>query len=169
VGLVADRRAEDLGHDLDGRRRDSQAGRHGVELGPQAALEGRGLLQADDDLGELLSSLEELDGVGANGAGLAVERIKKDLLPWVMERIKSGEPLEPPSRLAMATRIFEIFVGALTRAQYDMLLAKKEIFSAEERNAFVKLAEALKIVPAGAPATAPAAKDSAAGPGQAKK
>jgi hypothetical protein len=81
-------------------------------------------------------------------ARLALERIKRELLPWVTERLKSGESLEPPLELAKVTRIFKLFVGALTRAQYDRLLGQKDDFNPEERTAFMKLAEAFNIVPA---------------------
>lgn len=82
-------------------------------------------------------------------AFLAVSKIKKDLLPWAIERVKEGQPLQPPAELDKVVHIFTLFVGALTPQQFDEFMSKDVPFNAEERTAFVKLADDLKLVPKG--------------------
>ncbi len=95
-------------------------------------------------------------------AYLAIGHIKKDLLPWAIEQIRAGQPLTPPTTLAQRTRLFQLFLGALSRQQYDDLLVGENPFNKEERQAFVKLAETFNLVPP--PVQGPAAKDQK-GPG----
>jgi hypothetical protein len=103
-------------------------------------------------------------------AYLAIEHIKKELLPWAIERIKEGQPLEPPTTLAKPTKIFHLFVGALSRQQYDELVNGDVAFNPAEKQAFVKLAETFKLVPsASKDATTKTNKEPGTGSGQAQK
>lgn len=80
-------------------------------------------------------------------AYLALEHIKKELLPWAMERLRAGQPLALPITLAKPTKIFHLFVGALSRQQYDELVNGDVAFNPAEKEAFVKLAETFNLVP----------------------
>ncbi len=82
---------------------------------------------------------------------LAVMRIKRDLLPWAIEQLRTGTMTNPPVELAVPTKIFRLFVGALQKEQYADFVTKDEPFTAEERVAFGRLAEFLKLAPAGVP------------------
>jgi hypothetical protein len=97
---------------------------------------------------------------------IAIEHIQKELLPWAIEQIRTGQPLNPPVTLAKPARMFQLFAGALTRPEYDDLLAGDVPFNAEEREAFVKLAETFNLVPP--PVQTPTAK-SEKGAGQPQK
>ena len=88
-------------------------------------------------------------------AYLAIAHIKKEVLPWAIDCIKEGKLLAPPTTLDKPIRIFNLFVGALSRQQYDDLLVGDVPFDQAEKDAFVKLAETFKLVP-------PASKDAAA-------
>jgi hypothetical protein len=79
-----------------------------------------------------------------------VSKIKEELLPWAAALVKENQPLQPPPELEKVVRIFTLFVGALTAAQFDEFMAKDVPFDAEERKVFIKLAEAFKLVPKGA-------------------
>jgi len=83
-------------------------------------------------------------------AYLAVSRIREELLPWAAARVKEDQPLQPPPELEKVARIFTLFVGALTPAQFDEFMTKDVPFNIEERKIFVKLAEAFKVMPRGA-------------------
>jgi hypothetical protein len=77
----------------------------------------------------------------------ALDEIRKTVLPWGVARLKAGQPLDPTSDLPQPTRIFQLLLRAMTRAQYDDLVARDEPFSADERRAFIGIAEALGVVP----------------------
>jgi hypothetical protein len=100
-------------------------------------------------------------------AYLAVTKIKKDLLPWAAARVKENQPLQPPPELEKVARIFTLFVGALTAAQFDEFMTKDVPFDAEERKVFVRLAEAFKVVPKGAASGTAAADPSTSSGGAA--
>ena len=87
-------------------------------------------------------------------AYLAIDQIKKNLLPWAMECIKASKPLTPPITLAKPVRIFHLFVGALSHQQYEDLLVGDVPFDQAEKDAFVKLAETFNLVPPPVPSTA---------------
>ena len=88
---------------------------------------------------------------------LAIARIKQDLLPWAIERLRSAQPLDPPTEMATTMKIFKLFVTALPREQYDELVTKSGPLTPAERTAFAKLAEHLKLAPEGAAAPPPMA------------
>jgi hypothetical protein len=78
---------------------------------------------------------------------LALERIKRDLLPWAIEQIKAGQPLTPPISLATPTRIFKLLLGSISPQVYYDLISVDVAFNTDEREAFVKLAETFNLVP----------------------
>jgi len=80
-------------------------------------------------------------------AGIALVQIKEKLLPWLLARSKTGEPLEPGAFLPKETRIFELFMRSITRAQYDDFMAGGFGFDAAERSVIARLAEEMKVVP----------------------
>jgi len=80
---------------------------------------------------------------------LAVMKIKKEVLPWAAACLKENRPLEPPTEMEKSVRLFTLFVSALPPAQFDEFTTKDDPFDGEERKVFVKLAEALKVVPKG--------------------
>ncbi len=88
---------------------------------------------------------------------LAMARIKQELLPWAIERLKSAQPLDPPTEMAAAVKIFRLLVTALPREQYDELVTKNGPLTPAERTAFARLAQHLKLVPEGAAAPPPMA------------
>jgi hypothetical protein len=86
---------------------------------------------------------------------LAVARITRELLPWVTERLRSGQPLDMPTELATVTKIFKLLVTALPQQQYDELVTRDGPLSPIERAAFARLAVHLKLAPEGAVAPPP--------------
>jgi hypothetical protein len=94
---------------------------------------------------------------------LAVMRIKRDLLPWAIEQLRKGPITNPPFELAVALKIFRLFVGALPKEQYAEFVTQNEPFTAEERVAFAKLAEFLKLAPEGVPVPVVPPKRAASG------
>jgi hypothetical protein len=103
-------------------------------------------------------------------AYLAIAHIKKDVLPWAIECIKEGKPLAPPITLSKPIRIFQLFMGNLSRQQYEELVNGDVAFNPAEKDAFVKLAETFNLVPlASKDATAKTNKEPGAGSGQARK
>ena len=92
-------------------------------------------------------------------AALAIARIKRDVLPWAIERLRSAQTLDPPTAMATPMKIFRLFVTALAREQYDELVTKDAPLTPAERTAFGKLAEHLKIAPEGAAVPPPLSED----------
>jgi hypothetical protein len=89
-----------------------------------------------------------VDRLSDEAAYIALEQIKGKLLPWLIARSKAGESIDPGAFLPKETRIFELFVRSITRAQYDDLMAEGVCFDSNERVAFSTLAETMKLVPA---------------------
>jgi hypothetical protein len=86
---------------------------------------------------------------------LAIVRIKKDLLPWAIERLRSAQPLDPPTDMVKIIKIFTLLVKALSRDQYDRLITTDDPLTPAERTAFGRLAEHLNLAPKGAVAAPP--------------
>ena len=78
---------------------------------------------------------------------MALDHIKTKLLPWAVQRLEAGEPIDPRSALPAAARVLELLLRSLSREQYDMLVSTDQPFTAEERKAFGKMAEAMNLVP----------------------
>ncbi len=78
---------------------------------------------------------------------LAIERIKRDLLPWAIEQIQAGQPLTPPPSLANLIRLFKLLLGSISSQEYYDLISVDIAFSPDERQAFIKLAETFNLVP----------------------
>ena len=82
-------------------------------------------------------------------------RIKRDLLPWAIERLRLAQPLDPPTEMATAIKIFTLLVKALPRDQYDRLITTDDPLTPAERTAFGRLAEHFNLAPRGAVAAPP--------------
>jgi hypothetical protein len=78
---------------------------------------------------------------------LAIARIRRELLPWVIERVRLNETLDPPTELATVAKIFRLLVTAMPRKQYDEVVTQDGPLTAGERTAFAKFAQHLKLVP----------------------
>jgi len=98
-------------------------------------------------------------------AAIALVQIKEKLLPWLLARSKTGEPLEPGAFLPKETRVFELFMRSITRAQYDDFMAGGFGFDAEERSVISRLAEAMRVVPVVTTATSAADGPTSGGAG----
>jgi hypothetical protein len=83
------------------------------------------------------------DKLSEKAAVIALDEIKKSLLPWAIERLRTGQPVDPTPHLPNPTRIFQLLLRALTREQFDELATKDTEFGKEERRAFVAIAESL--------------------------
>jgi hypothetical protein len=87
------------------------------------------------------------DKLSENAAHIALDEIKKRLLPWTIERLKSGQPLDPTPHMPKETRVFQLLLRALTAEQFKELATTDGEFNKEEQKAFVALAEALGLAP----------------------
>lgn len=84
-------------------------------------------------------------------ATLAVARIQRELLPWVIEQMKDGEVGHPPIELNTPVKIFKTFVRALKKAEYEEFVNTDGPFNAVERVAFARLAVLFRVAPEGVP------------------
>ena len=84
-------------------------------------------------------------------ATLAVARIQRELLPWVIENMKDGEVKHPPIELNTPVKIFKTFVRALKKAEYEEFVNTDGPFNAVERVAFARLAVLFRVAPDGVP------------------
>jgi hypothetical protein len=98
---------------------------------------------------------ESAANLSDEAAAIALVQIKEKLLPWLIARSKAGESLDPGAFLPKETRIFELFMRSITRAQYDEFMAGGFGFDAEERSVIARLAEVMVVVPAPTKASKP--------------
>ena len=87
------------------------------------------------------------DKLSNEAAYIALAEIKKKLLPWVTERIKAGESIEPRAFLPKETRIFELLMRSITKEQYDVLMTKGIGIAEDEQLAIANLARVMNLVP----------------------
>jgi hypothetical protein len=89
-----------------------------------------------------------LDKLSTASVDVALAKIKEILLPFVIKQMKGGESIEPRAFLPRETRIFELLMRSISKAQYDELLTKESGFDDDEQSAIANLAKAMHLVPA---------------------
>ena len=75
--------------------------------------------------------------------------------PFPGNRARTVENPDGKPWLNKETRIFELFMRSITRAQYDEFMAGGFGFDAEERSVIARLAEVMVVVPAPTKASKP--------------
>jgi hypothetical protein len=94
-----------------------------------------------------------LDKFSTASVDIAATKVKEVLLPWVIKETKVGESIEPRAFLPKETRIFELLMRSITKAQYDEFLSKEYGFDDDQRSAISNLAKLMNLVPAANPSS----------------
>lgn len=88
----------------------------------------------------------------------AVDYVKETLLPWAVERLRKGDPVDPKTHGAEAARLFGLLLRSLPDKEFAILVGESSPLGLDQRKAFKAMAEAMK---ASAPPATPAADDRA--------